>query len=135
MRPGFALIWHQLSNPLDSMAFSAAAAAIPLVTILILMGWLRKSGWFASACGLLTTVVLALAVWKMPFGLMVRSVGFGSLYALWPAMGIVFAGLWLYNLSSSTGKFELLRRWMAEHASGDACIQALLVAFCFGALL
>jgi L-lactate transport len=95
----------------------------------------RKSGWFASACGLLTTVVLALVIWKMPFVLMVRSVGFGFLYAVWPAMGIVFAGLWLYNLSSSLGKFELLRRWMAQHASGDACIQALLVAFCFGALL
>jgi L-lactate transport len=135
MHPLFALTWPQLPNPLNSMGYSAVAATIPLVTILVLMGWFRKSGWFASACGLLTTVVLALVVWKMPFGLMARSVGFGFLYAAWPAMGIVFAGLWLYNLSSSTGKFELLRRWMAEHASGDACIQALLVAFCFGALL
>ena len=135
MRPVFALVWHQLPDPLQSLAFSAVVAVIPLVTILVLMGWLRKSGWFASACGLLTTVVLALVVWKMPFGLMFRSVGFGMLYALWPVMGIVFAGLWLYNVSSSAGKFELLRRWMAEHASGDPCIQALLVAFCFGALL
>jgi lactate permease len=60
---------------------------------------------------------------------------YGSLYALWPILWIVFGGLWLYNLAQDTGKFELLRRWMEERASGDPCIQAILVAFCLGALL
>jgi L-lactate transport len=135
MLPELALIWPQPLDPLQSVGFSAVVAAIPLVVVLVLMGVFHKGGFFASACGLVTAGALAVFIWRMPVGLVVRSVGFGFLYGLWPIMWIVFAGLWLYNLSSFAGKFELLRRWMAQHASGDACIQALLVAFCFGALL
>jgi lactate permease len=61
--------------------------------------------------------------------------GYGIVYALWPIMWIVFAALWLYNLGVETGKFDLLRCWMEHHASGDMRVQAIMVAFCFGALL
>lgn len=71
----------------------------------------------------------------MPLNLAVMSMSYGAVYALWPIMWIVFAALWLYNLSVETGKFDLLRCWMEHHASGDTRIQAVLVAFCFGALL
>ncbi len=117
------------------MALSALMAALPLILVLVLMGGLRKSGLFASACGLGTAGLFALLIWHMPLALVLWSAAFGFFYALWPILWIVFGGLWLYNLTQDTGKFELLRRWMEEHASGDACIQAILVAFCFGALL
>jgi len=117
------------------MVLSALVAALPLILVLVLMGGLRKSGLFASACGLGTAGLLAILVWHMPMALVLWSAAFGFIYALWPILWIVFGGLWLYNLTQDTGKFELLRRWMEEHASGDACIQAILVAFCFGALL
>jgi lactate permease len=71
----------------------------------------------------------------MPVHLAVLSGLFGFAYALWPILWIVFAALWIYNLSVDTHNFDLLRRWMNEHASGDPCVQAILVAFCFGALL
>src|SRR5436190_20779391 len=71
----------------------------------------------------------------MPVHLALVSAGYGMVYALWPIMWIVFAALWLYNLSVDTGKFDLLRHWMEHHASGDMRVQAVLVAFCFGALL
>ena len=71
----------------------------------------------------------------MPFALELWSVVYGVIYALWSILWIVFAALWLYNLTVETGHFDQLRRWMTHHASGDACIQAVLVAFCFGALL
>jgi lactate permease len=127
--------WPQPLDPLHSMGLSALAAAAPIILLLILMGILRKSGFVSAAWGLLAAAVLALTVWRMPFGLVIRSTLYGVAYGLWPLMGIVFAALWLYNLSVDTGKFELLRRWMAEHASGDPRIQVILVAFCFGALL
>ena len=127
--------WPQPLDPLHSTVLSALAAAIPIILLLILMGILRKSGLVSAAWGLLAAGVLALAVWRMPLGLALRSTAYGFVYALWPLMGIVFFALWLYNLSVDTGKFELLRRWMAEHASGDPRIQVILVAFCFGALL
>jgi len=127
--------WPQPLNPLHSVALSALAASLPLVVVLILMGGLRKSGLFASVCGLVCVVVLALSLWQMPAVLVLWSTIYGLVYALWPILWIVFAALWLYNLTQDTGKFELLRRWMQQHASGDPNIQVILVAFCFGALL
>src|SRR5438094_877309 len=134
---GFASMapWPQPLDPLHSIALSALAAALPLFLLLVLMGVLRKSGYVSAAWGLLASGVLATVVWRMPLGLALRSTAYGVVYGLWPIMWIVFAALWLYNLSVDTGKFDLLRLWMAQHASGDARIQVILVAFCFGALL
>lgn len=130
-----ALVWPQPVAPLHSVALSALVAAIPLLVVLILMGGLRKSGLFASACGLASAAILAAGVWRMPVSLAGWSVAYGFAFAVWSILWLVFSALWLYNLSVVTGSFDLLRRWMEEHASGDSCIQAMLVAFCFGALL
>lgn len=130
-----ALVWPQPVAPLHSVALSALVAATPLLVVLILMGGLRKSGLFASACGLASAAILAAGVWRMPVSLAGWSVAYGFAFAVWSILWLVFSALWLYNLSVVTGSFDLLRRWMEEHASGDSCIQAMLVAFCFGALL
>ena len=127
--------WPQPIDPLHSVPLSALAAALPLVVVLILMGGLRKSGLFASLCGLAITVLLALGVWRMPAVLVFWSAAYGALYAIWPILWIVFTALWLFNLTQETGKFELLRRWIQQHASSDAAVQVILIAFCFGALL
>lgn len=127
--------WPQPVDPLDSMALSAGAAALPLILLLILMGVLRKSGVVAAAWGLAAAGVMAVGVWRMPLRLAVASTAFGVAYALWPLLYIVVTALALYNLSVDAGMFELLRRWMACHASGDRRIQVILVAFSFGALL
>ncbi len=129
------LIWPQPLRPAHSLALSAFVAVIPLIVVLALMGGLRKSGLFSSACGLASAGALAVFVWRMPVSLALWSAAYGCIYALWSIMWIVFAALWLYNLTVATGNFDLLRRWMEQHASGDACIQAILVAFCLGALL
>ena len=127
--------WPQPLDPLHSVALSALAAALPLVIVLVLMGGLRKSGLFASVCGLATAILLALFLWQMPAILVLWSAIYGVIYALWPILWIVFTALWLYNLTQDTGKFDLFRRWMQQHASADPGIQVVLVAFCFGALL
>jgi len=128
-------LWVQPIVPWHSLALSAAVAALPLVVVLVVMGVLRKPGYTAAGSGLLCSLLLASLIWRMPLKLELASVGFGFVYALWPIMWIVFAALWLYNLSVETGKFDLLRRWMEHHASGDMRVQAVMVAFCFGALL
>ena len=127
--------WPQPLSPVASVVLSAAVAAIPLVVVLVLMGVLRRSGLMASACGLATALVLALAVWHMPAMLAGWSILFGFGYALWSILWLVFCGLWLYHLAEATGSFELLRKWVEHGASGDPCVQAMLVAFCFGSLL
>jgi L-lactate transport len=128
-------IWPQPLAPLHSLVLSAAVAAVPLVVVLFLMGGLRKSGLFASGCGLVSALILAAAVWRMPVLLAGWSVAFGFAYATWSILWLVFCGLWLYHLAEATGSFDLLRQWVEQSASGDPCVQAMLVAFCFGALL
>ena len=127
--------WPQPLDPLHSVVLSATVATIPLIVVLVLMGGLRKSGLFASACGLGTAAILAAAVWRMPMALASWSVLYGFAYATWSILWLVLCALWLYNLTVLTGSFDQLRQWVQCHASSDACVQAILVAFCFGALL
>jgi glycolate permease len=135
MISGIAVLWPQPLTPVGSLAVSALVASIPLIVILVLMGGLRKSGLIAASTAWIVAGLLAAFVWHMPATLLIGSAVFGFLYAAWPILWIVFSALWLYNLTQDTGQFDVLRCWMAEHASGDPCIQAILVAFCFGALL
>ena len=129
------MVWPQPLAPAHTLAVSALVAVVPLAVVLVMMGLFRKSGLLSSACGLATAAGLAIFVWRMPGTLAFWSVVYGCIYALWSIMWIVFAALWLYNLTVATGNFDLLRRWMQQHSSGDPCIQAILVAFCLGALL
>ena len=135
MALALAAVWPQPLDPLKSLTLSALAAAVPLIVVLVLMGVFRKGGLLASFCGLLSTGALAFLVWRMPLNLALWSTVYGFLFAAWSILWIVFNALWLYNLAINTGSFDLLRRWMEQHASGDACTQAILVAFSFGALL
>jgi L-lactate transport len=135
MNLALAPVWPQPLDPVHSLTLSALVAVVPLIVVLLLMGILRRSGLLASACGLATAAILAVSVWRMPAHLAAWSVIFGFAYAAVAILWIVFNALWLYHLAVETGSFELLRRWMKEHASDDACIQVILVAFCFGALL
>src|SRR5208282_1211304 len=108
-----AFLWPQPLAPAHSLGFSALLATLPLAVVLILMGGLRKSGALSAALGLATASLLAILVWGMPLPLAVMSGVYGLAYAAWPILWIVFASLWLYNLSVDLGKFDLLRRWMS----------------------
>ncbi|HZP18507.1 MAG TPA: L-lactate permease, partial [Terriglobales bacterium] len=119
-------LWSQPIAPLHGTALSAAAAALPLAIVLVVMGLLRKPGYVAALSGLVCSLLLACFLWHMPFDLALMSVSFGFVYALWPILWIVFAALWLYNLTVETGKFDLLRGWMEYHASGDMRVQAVM---------
>jgi L-lactate transport len=128
-------VWPQPLDPLHWLPASALVATIPLLVVLLLMGVLRKSSLRSSACGLLTALFLAATVWRMPLSLASWSLLYGFAFAAWSILWLVFNALWLYNLTIDVGLFELLRRWIHDRASGDQCVQATLVAFCFGALL
>jgi len=127
--------WAQPIAPVHSVGLSALVATIPLLTVLGLLGVARRSGLLAAGSGLLVAAILAAGVWHMPLSLASWSIGFGFATAAWSILWLVFNALWLYNLSVRAGSFDRLRRWIGLRASGDPCVQAVLVAFCFGALL
>ena len=116
-----AFIWPQPLTPVHSLWTSALLAAVPLIVVLVLMGGLRKSGLFASTFGLASAAILALALWRMPPMLAAWSLAFAFVYTLWSILWLVFAALWLYNLSVATGSFGCLRRIGRTHRSVGGC--------------
>ena len=129
-------MFHQLLTPVhDSLALSFIAAAMPIATVLVLLGVLRRPAWLASLGGLAVGGVIALALWRMPPLLAAQAIAAGATFALWPVMWIVVNALLLFNLAVVTGRFAAFRNFMLTHLPDDRRIVLVIVGFCFGALL
>ncbi|MEU8814801.1 L-lactate permease [Actinoplanes sp. NPDC048796] len=118
----------------DSVAISAIFAALPLLTLFVLLGALRMRAWLAGLISLVVALVVAVAIYAMPVGQALLSAGEGAAFGFFPILWIVINAIWVYNLTVASGHFDVLRRSM-ERVSPDMRIQAVIVAFCFGALL
>ncbi|HEX5201753.1 MAG TPA: L-lactate permease [Actinoplanes sp.] len=118
----------------DSVAASAIFAVLPLLTLFILLGVLRMRAWLAGVISLVVALVVAVAVYSMPAGTALLSATEGAAFGFFPILWIVLNAIWVYNLTVVSGHFDVLRRSMAR-VSPDMRIQAIIVAFCFGALL
>ena len=128
-------MWPQTYTPLgDSLPLSAIAAALPIFVLLILLGIFRRPAWISSLAGLAAAAIVALAVYRMPFSLVVSSTLYGAAYGLLPIGWIVFTAILLYRLTLETGKFEIIKDSIGS-LTGDQRLQALLIAFAFGAFI
>jgi lactate permease len=117
-----------------SLAWSALAAATPLLVFFVLLGAVRLKAPWAALAALATSVVVAIAAYGMPVGQAFNSAAEGAVFGLFPIMWIVVNALWIYQMTVDTGHFEVLRRSFSQ-LSDDQRLQAIIVAFCFGALL
>ena len=128
-------MWQQTYTPIgDSLALSALFAAIPIFTLLLLLGVLRKPAWMASLAGLAAAVIVAAGVYGMPVGLLGSTVFFGAAFGLFPIGWVVFSAILLYRVTLESGKFEVLKESIG-HLTNDPRLQALLIAFAFGAFI
>ena len=118
----------------DSLGLSSLIAVLPLLILFVLLGVLRVRAWLASLVGLATAVVLAIAVSSMPVGDALNSAALGAAFGFFPIMWIVINAIWVYNLTVETGHFDVLRRSFAS-ISDDQRVQAIIIAFSFGALM
>jgi len=118
----------------DSLALSALCALIPLVVLFVLLGGLKIRAWIAGLVSLLTALVVAVVLFGMPAGQAVSAAINGGLFGFFPILWIVINAVWIYNLTVASGHFDVLRRSF-EKVSPDQRIQAIIIAFCFGALL
>jgi lactate permease len=109
-------------------------AAIPIFVLLFLLGVLRKPAWIASLCGLTAAVLVALMAYQMPMPRLVATVTYGAAYGLFPIGWVVFSAILLYRVILESGKFDVLRDSIG-HLTDDPKLQALLVAFAFGAFI
>ncbi|RII15135.1 L-lactate permease [Streptomyces sp. YIM 130001] len=125
---------QELEPVADSLTLSALVAALPLVTVLVLLGVVRMKAHLAGLIGLAVAVLVASIAFGMPFGQTLSSGAQGVLFGLFPIMWIVVNALWVYRMTVRTQHFDILRRSFGR-LSDDPRVQALVVAFCFGALL
>jgi lactate permease len=129
-------MFHQILNPVaGNLLLSVVVAALPIVTVLVALGVLRRPAWQASLAGLIVGLVIAMLFWQFPVGLALDSVAAGSVFALWPVMWLVFNALLLYNIAVISGRFDAFRDWVLKHLPNDRRVVLVVVGFCFGCLL
>ncbi|QIS13015.1 L-lactate permease [Nocardia arthritidis] len=128
-------MYQQVLDPLaHSLAWSSLVAALPLLVLFALLGVLRWAAWIASLVALGTALIVAIWVYGMPVGQALLAGSEGAAFGFFPILWIVINAIWLYNMTVATGHFDVLRRSFAG-LSDDQRVQAILIAFCFGALM
>jgi lactate permease len=127
--------WIQTYTPVSgSLGLSALVAAIPLVVIFICLAVLKMKAHKAGPLAVASAIAIAIAVWGMPAKLAGLAFAQGAAFGLFPVFYIVITTLFLYNITVKGGQFEIIRASLAG-VTGDRRIQALLIAFCFGAFI
>jgi len=128
-------MWPQNYTPVGgSLWLSSLVAAVPVFVLLVLLGALRKPAWLASLCGLGAAAIVAFGVYGMHAGKLVSAVGYGAAFGLFPIGWVVFTAILLYNITVSTGRFQLVKDSVGS-LTDDRRLQALLIAFAFGAFI
>ena len=129
-----AVPWIQVYDPLGGVWLSTAAAALPIVLLLAALGVLEWRAHRAALLGLVAALAVSVMVFGMPIGAAAATAAYGAAYGFLPIGWIVLNAVFLYSLTVETGQFEILRSSVGR-LSGDRRIQALLVAFSFGAFI
>jgi lactate permease len=128
-------MWQHNYTPIsNSLALSTAVAALPILVLLLMIGVFRKPAWISALTGLAAAIVVSLFAYRMPASLVFSSIAYGAAQGIFPIGWVVFSAILLYNIVVTTGKFEIVKESMGN-LTGDRRLQALLIAFAFGAFI
>src|SRR6201994_4461040 len=125
-------MWNQIYNPLGNTALSTIAAAIPVVTLLVLIASGKVKAHIAAIIALIVANIITIAVYSMPANMSIRASLLGVVAGFFPIGWIVLNVIFLYRVTVETGRFELLKRAIGN-VTEDRRLQLLLIAFSFGA--
>jgi lactate permease len=126
--------WTMNVNPLGNLALSALVALVPILFLFIALTVLKMKGHWAAIIATSLAVGVACIAYGMPMQYAGLSVVYGALFGLFPVSWIVITALFIYNMSVKTGQFEVVKNSLAT-ISDDRRMQALLIAFSFGAFI
>jgi lactate permease len=126
--------WTPTADPFGSLPLSALVAALPLAALFALLASGRVKGWVAALASTGVAFALATSVWGMPAAPAVSAAVLGAVFALFPILWILAAALWVHSLGVESGQFEIIKQTLAS-VTPDRRLQALLIAFAFGAFL
>jgi lactate permease len=127
-------VWEQRYDPLGSWPVSTLAAALPILVLLGLLGSGRATAGKAALAGLITACTVAFVVFRMPAEMIVASAGVGVVFAVFRIVWLILAAVYLYDIVVTTGQFDVMKGSVAK-LSSDRRLQAVLVAFSFGAFI
>jgi lactate permease len=125
-------MWDQHYNPLNNAALSTIAAAIPVVTLLVLIASGKVKAHIAAVIALIAANLIAIGIFTMPANMSIRASLLGVVVGFFPIGWIVLNVIFLYRITVATGRFELLQRAIGG-VTTDRRLQLLLIAFAFGA--
>lgn len=125
-------MWDQIYNPLNNAALSTVAAAVPVVSLLVMIASGRVKAQIAAVIAVIITNLITIFIFTMPAGMSIRASALGIVTGFFPIGWIVLNVIFLYQVTVSTGRFELLKRAIGG-VTEDRRLQLLLVAFSFGA--
>lgn len=126
--------WTQVIDPFNNLGLSALVAAVPVIFIFWALIIKKMKGYLASLLTTLVAILFAIFVYGMPIKLAISSTVNGALYGLFPICWVIIGAVFLYNVTVKSGQFEIIKNFMASITS-DRRLQALLVAFSFGAFI
>jgi lactate permease len=128
-------MWPQNYLPVaGSLPLSCLVAAIPIFVLLVMLGVLRMPAWKSSLAGLAAAALVGILANGMPVSLAVSATLYGAAQGLFPIGWVVFTAVLLYNITLHDGRFEIVKNSLGGVTS-DPRLQALLIAFAFGAFI
>lgn len=128
------MTWQMNVDPLGNIGLSALVAAIPIAFLFWALAIKHMKGHFAAMGGTALALLIAIFVYKMPVDLAALATLYGGAFGLFPVCWIVITALFIYNMSVKTGQFEVIKNSLAS-ITDDRRLQALLIAFSFGAFI
>jgi len=126
------MVWQQIYDPFSNMIVSTVLAAVPVVVMLVCLGFLHIKAHIAAGLGLLAAIAIAVFAYGMPAGMAGNAAFFGGLTGLLPIGWIVLNIIFLQQLAEQNGSFKILQDSLSG-ITEDRRLQLLLIAFCFGA--
>jgi lactate permease len=125
-------MWNQDYDPLHNTALSTIAAAIPVITLLVLIASGKVKAHIAAVIALIVANIITIFIYSMPAAMSVKASLLGVVVGFFPIGWIVLNVIFLYRITVETGRFELLKRAVGG-VTEDRRLQLLLIAFAFGA--
>ena len=125
-------MWNQVYDPFNSAVISTLAAALPVVSLLVLIASGKVKAHYAAVIALVIAILVAIFLFTMPAGLALRAAVLGAVAGFFPIGWIVLNVIFLYRLTVATGAFGTLSQAIGG-VTRDRRLQLLLIAFSFGA--
>src|SRR5260370_26071817 len=123
---------NQVYNPFDNAVLSTIAAALPVVTLLVLIASNKVKAHIAAVIALIVANLVAIVLFTMPAGMSIRATILGLVTGFFPIGWIVLNVIFLYRLTVEKGVFVTLQQTIGG-VTADRRLQLLLIAFSFGA--